>query len=87
MDINTLWNEVLNNCGKTFYPKTRSPFTDERVDSLKVRVNRQGSYVGYINKKDLEFILNNPNEDRHVYRDNMRTSSYALALYDELVNN
>ena len=87
MDINALWNEVLNNCGKTFYTKTRLPFTYERVDSLKVRVNRQGSYVGYINKTDLEFILNNPNEDRHVYRDNMRTSSYALALYDELVNN
>lgn len=87
MDINTLWNEVLNNCGKTFYTKTRLPFTYERSDSLKVRVYRQGSYVGYINKKDLEFILNNPNEDRHVYRDNMRTSSYALALYDELVNN
>ena len=86
MDINALWNEVLNNCGKTFYTKTRLPFTYEIVDSLKVRVNRQGSYVVYINKKDLEFILNNPNEERHVYRDNMRTSSYALALYDEFMN-
>ena len=84
MDINELWNNILNTIGETFYTKTKLPFTYEKIDNYKVRILRQGSYVGYVNKKDIDFILNNPNEQRHVYRDNTRTSSYALALFEKL---
>ena len=84
MGIDELWNNILNATGETFYTKTKLAFTFEKVDNNKVRINRQGSYVGYVSKEDINFILNNPNAQRHVYRDNMRTASYALAIYEAL---
>ena len=84
MNFEDLWNEILNRAGDTFYTKTKLPFTYERVDSFDVKVNRNGNYVGYVSKGDIKFIFDNPNEYSYVYRDRMRTASYALALYRTL---
>lgn len=82
MNINELWNEIKNNCDKTIYTKNKLPFTYTVVDDNKIKINRPGKNVGCVLKSDLKFIIDNPNELRCVYRDAMRTASYALALYN-----
>lgn len=87
MNINELWNEVLNYCnGHTFYTIKGLPFTLERKNSTYVYVNRNGKYVRDISKNNMEFILNNPNENFLIYSKEMQCASYALAVFHELMN-
>ncbi len=87
MNIDELWTNVLNHCGDVFYTKTGLPFTYKRVDSLRVKVNRDGRYVGYIKRQDMKFILENPYARTSEYVKVMRVSAYATALYREFVEN
>ena len=82
MNVDELWNEILKNEGKTFYTKTKLPFEYEVEGSLKIRIFRNGESMGYVTKDNIRFILENPNEQRYFYRDNIkeRTTSYSLAL-------
>ncbi|MCR5307418.1 MAG: hypothetical protein K6E24_00230 [bacterium] len=84
MNINELWNEIKNSEGKTFYTVRGLPFTYELVNSFKLAVDRNGRNVGYINKSDFEYIMENPNESTTFFQDAMRTASYALAIFNKL---
>ncbi len=81
MKLNELWNGILSKEGETFNTITGLPFTFVVIDNEKIRIYRNDKAVGYVSISNIEFILNNPNLDRHQYRDAMGTSSYALALY------
>ena len=86
MDINELWANIMKNyLGYEFRTRTHLPFVLEYKDSNSVYVNRNGKYVRFITKSNMEFILNNPNEYFKTYSDNMQCASYALAVYDTLV--
>lgn len=86
MNVDELWNEILKNEGNTFFTKLKYPFEYEVQDSSKIRIFRNGSPMGYVTKDNIRFILENPNEQRHFYRDNIkeRTTSYSLALVTAL---
>lgn len=86
MDVNTLWSNIINNyLGHEFYTRTHLPFTLEFKDFNSVYVNRNGKYVRFITKENMEFICNNPNEYFKTYSDVMQCASYALAVYDALI--
>ena len=86
MNLKQLWNKILEKEGETFYTKTGLPFTFVKIDNDKIRIYRNGKSVGYVSINNIDFILNNPNLDRHQYRDVMATSSYALALYKTILD-
>lgn len=87
MDINALWSMIINNyLGYKFYTRRHLPFTLEYKDSNSVYVNRNGKYVRFITKANMEFICNNPNDFFKTYSEVMQCASYALAVYDTLVN-
>ena len=72
MNINELWNEVLNYCnGHIFYTIKGLTFTLERKNSTYVCVYRNRKYVRDIAKNNMEFILNNPNENFLIYSKEM----------------
>ncbi len=84
MKLNELWNNILSKEGEVFNTKTGLPFTFVNVDNEKIRIYRNDKAVGYVSINNIKFILDNPNLDRHQYRDAMATSSYALALYKSI---
>ena len=86
MNIDELWKTILNKGGEVFYTKTKLPFKYFKSDSNHVKIYRDGNPVGLVAKSDIDFILNNPYELRYVYRDKMRTASYALAIVDTLTD-
>ncbi len=81
MTISELWDIVLKNCGEEFYTKTGLPFTYEYVDGSRVKVYREGRFVGYIKRSDMEYILKYPNKPTSEYTKVMRVVAYATALY------
>jgi len=85
MDINTLWNEMIKRDGLTFYTVTGLPFIIEQKSYNYFDVYREGKKARPITKKNMEFILNHPNEPKSVYRDEMTCASYALAVYYTIV--
>lgn len=87
MNINELWNEVLNYCnGHIFYTIKGLPFTLERKKSTYIYACRNGEHLRPIAKNNMEFILNNPNENFLIYSKEMQCASYALAVFHELTN-
>ena len=85
MNIEQVWNKILECEGERFYTKTGLPFDYERTSHDKVKIYRNGEPVGIVSKEDIDFIIENPNLPRHEYRDVMRTSSYALSLYYSII--
>ena len=81
MKLEELWNDILKNEGNTFYTKTKLPFTYEKINNDSIKIYRGSDSVGNVTKDNIRFIMDNPDLLRHEYRDVMRTSSYALALY------
>jgi len=82
MNLEELWNDILKNEGNTFYTKTKLPFTYKKINNDSIKIYRESDSVGNVTKDTIRFIMDNPDLSRHKYRDVMRTSSYALALYN-----
>ncbi len=81
MNINQLWDKIKMHEGELFKTKTKLPFT-YIIENGRVVIERNGKK--YIAKKsDFQFVLENPNEQRHVYRDQMRVSSYVLGIIND----
>ena len=85
MDINELWNEMEKRDGETFYTVTGLPFVIEQRTSNYFDVYRNDKKARLISKDNMEFILNNPNEQRSVYMNEMTCSSYALSVYYTII--
>ena len=82
MNLEELWNEILRNEGNTFYTKTKLPFTYEKINNDSIKIYRGSDSVGNVTKDNIKFIIDNPDLPRYEYRNAMRTSSYALDLYN-----
>ena len=82
MNLEELWNDILKNEGNTFYTKTKFLFTYEKINTDSIKIYRGSDSVGNVTKDSIRFIMDNPDLSRDEYRDVMRTSSYALALYN-----
>jgi len=81
MNINELWDKLIDYEGKEFHTKTGLPFSYEALDD-KVIISRNGKKY-HANEKDFLLVLNNPKKDRYFYRDNMRVSSYVLGIMSD----
>ena len=85
VDVENLWKEMEEMQGYVFYTINGLPFSIKKKNENRFNIYRDGRKITpTLSKKDLKFIINNPNEERHVYRDNMCCSSYALAVYSKL---
>ena len=84
--MNYLWSNIINNyIVYEFHTRTHLPFTLIYKDSNSVYVNRNGKYVRFLTKSNMEYILKYPNEYFKTYSDEMQCASYALAVYDSIV--
>ena len=84
IDIEMLWKEMEEMQGYVFYTINGLPFTIKKKNENCFDVYRGDKKLIPIKKTDMKFIINNPNVERHIYRDNMRCASYALAVYSKL---
>lgn len=87
MDINELWNEMAKLEGYTFETLSRGKsFTIKRRNDNYFDVYREGKKLRPIKKQDMELILNNPNESVSFFTNDMQCASYAVSVYNTIVN-
>ena len=88
IDIEMLWKEMEEMQDFIFYTINGLPFTIKKKNENHFNIYRDGRKITpTLRKKDMEFVINNPNNNTTFYKDKMFCASYALGVYSELCGN